>query len=113
MSKLIPFDQLSKIGANKSLSNASVVIDNNGVPVGFFFGRDTFISLMTIIDEQFEQRVTKAKDAYDNFAGKIIDLVEEKLPVSPKFQKELGTSIKEAKKKGWVSLDEVKNALDV
>ena len=85
VNKLIPFTQLSRVGGGRSLSNASVVVDDRGVPVGFFFGRDTFISLMTTIDEQFEKRTGSVKEAYDNFAGEIIDLVEEKITVKTKI----------------------------
>jgi len=112
VNKLIPFTQLSRVGGGRSLSNASVVVDDRGVPVGFFFGRDTFISLMTTIDEQFEKRTGSVKEAYDNFAGKIIDLVEEKLPVNPKFEKELSESIREAKEKGWVPFEQIKSTIN-
>lgn len=114
MNKLVPFHQLSFVKKDLApLSNTSVVVDDHGNPLGFFFGRDTFISLMTIIDEQFEKNVTSTKAAYANPAGKIIDLIEQKLPVNPKFTKELEVSLAEARKNGWVSFDEVKKALHV
>lgn len=95
------------------MADASVVMDYHGSPLGFFFGRDTFISLMTVIDEQFEKKMTSGKDAYTNAAGKIIDLIEEKLTINPKFAKDLQISLDEAKKNGWVSFDDVKKALHV
>lgn len=100
MNKLIPFSKFSKVdtGQHHLLSNASVMVSDRGIPLGFFFGRDAFISLMTVIDDQFEKKASSEKEAYDNFAGKIIDLIEEKLPVKPGFVAELRESIEKAKK---------------
>jgi hypothetical protein len=115
MNKLVPFTKFSNsdLKTKNLLGNASVVVDKRGVPLGFFFGRDTFVSLLTAIDEQFEKKARNAKEAYDNFAGRIIDLIEEKLPVNPSFIKDMETSITEARKKGWVSLQEVSKTLNI
>lgn len=111
MNKLVPFKKIS----NKArvLSGASVVINDKNIPLGFVFGRDSFISLCTLIDNEFEKRVSEPKKAYDNPAGKIIDLIEEQLPVNPKFANQLKSSIKEAREKRWIPMDEVIRSLNV
>lgn len=114
MNKLIPFSQFAKPNGNlATLSNTSVVVDKSGVPLGFVFGRDSFISLCTTLDNEFEKRVSDSKKAYDNPAGKLIDLIEERLPVNPNFTKDLKLSIKNAKKSGWIPLEEIVRRLHV
>ena len=108
MNKLVPFSKIVKITKNLSpFSSASVVVDEKKRPLGFFFGRDTFISLMTVVDQQFEEKVSDPKKAYDNYAGKVIDLIEEKLPIKKEFIKDLKNSIKEANKEGWLPLQKI------
>ena len=113
MNKLVPFSQFSKIntGQQSLLSNASVIVNGKGVPLGFFFGRDSFISLMTIIDEQFEKSASAKATIHDSVAGKIIDVIEEQLPLNPHFVSELRESIEEAKKSGWIPLSEIRESL--
>lgn len=114
MNKLIPFSKFSKKAARQAfLFNASVIVDEKNIPLGFVFGRDSFISLCTVIDEEFEKRVKDPKIAYNNPAGRIIDLIEEKLPVNPKFRKKLKDSIKGARKTRWIPLDEITASLHV
>lgn len=114
MNKIIPFSRFIKSGKGVgSLSNTSVVVDEKNVPLGFVFGRDSFISLCTVLDNEFEKLVTDPKKAYDNPAGRLIDLIEEKLPINPDFTKGLKLSIKNAKKSGWISLEEVIRTLHV
>lgn len=112
--KIIPFSQFVRpSGDLASLSNTSVVIDKGGVPLGFVFGRDAFISLCTMLDDEFEKRVSDPKKAYDNPAGKLIDLIEERLPVNPNFTKDLKLSIKNTKKSGWISIEQITRTLHV
>jgi hypothetical protein len=113
--KLVPFAKFSKAegGERKLLSKTSVIVNGDGVPVGFVFGRDSFISLLSRIDEQFEQRVTDPKKAFDNFAGKTIDLIERNLPVRKSFVLQMKESIAEAEKFGWISLGDLKRSLNV
>ena len=114
MNKLVSFTKAVKLKGNLSLlSDASIVIDDKKRPLGFFFGRDTFISLMTIVDEQFEDQVSDPKKAYDNYAGKIIDLIEQKLQVKKEFVKDLKVSIKEANKEGWLPMQEIQKLVNV
>ena len=106
MNKLVPFKKFIKTSSETNpLHRSSVAVNEQNIPIGFFFGRDAFISLMTIIDDQFEQTAKTPKDAYSNFAGKAIDLIEETLPVDAKFVKTLEKSITDAQKKGWLPFD--------
>lgn len=111
MNKLVPFKKFSKKA--KVLSDASVVVNDKNIPLGFVFGRDAFISLCTLIDDEFEKRVNNPGKSYDNPAGKIIDLIEERLPVNPKFAKDLKLSIKEARNGRWIPMEEIARSLNV
>jgi len=114
MNKLIPFSKFAKSkNSQPLLSNASVILNRNNIPLGFVFGRDSFISLCTTIDTEFEKRVSDPKKAYDNPAGRLIDMIEETLPVNPDFAKDMKDSIASAKKTRWIPLDEVKRFLNV
>ncbi len=93
MNKLVPFKKFTKKSESFNLSDTSVMVDKKGVPLGFVFGRDSFISFLEYIDSEFEKRVEDPKVAYDNPAGRLIDLIESKLPLNPKFVKDLKSSI--------------------
>lgn len=112
MAKIVPFSKLIKHKMSE-LSELSVIVDNKNVPLGFVFGRDSFIAFLEHMDDEFEKRTVDKKKAYDNPAGKLIDLIEEKLPVNKKFILELRDSVADAKKEGWVPLDEVLRSLHV
>ena len=64
-------------------------------------------------EKRFEKRFKDPKQAFNNPAGKLIDLIEERLPLNPAFVKDLKTSIFETRKSGWVSLNEISNSLNV
>lgn len=114
MNKLVPLSKLSKLTGKLSfLSQSSVVVDKVGVPLGFVFGRDSFISLLEMVDSEFEKKVKDQKIAFDNPAGKLIDLIEEKLPVNKKFALSLKKSISSTKKDGWIPFEKVIRTLNV
>lgn len=111
--KLVPFKKFSKKSEKFNLSDTSVMVNKKGIPLGFVFGRDSFISFLEYIDSEFEKRVEDPKAAFDNPAGKLIDLIERKLPLNPKFVKDLKSSISNTKKSDWISLDEISHSLNV
>jgi len=114
MNKLIPLAKFSKKASKLSfLSKTSVVIDKKGTPLGFVFGRDSFISFLEHIDSQFEEKVKDSEIAFNNPAGRLIDLIEEKLSPSPRFVKNLKLTLARTKKKDWIPLGEVIRALNV
>ncbi len=108
MNKLIPFSTFAK---SSLLSNTSVVVGETGTPIGFVFGRDAFISLLTTIDGEFEKKVKNPKQAASNPAGKLIDLIEENLPIDPAFIKKITTA--RAQETAWIPFDKVVKALHV
>lgn len=95
------------------LSHTSVIVDGKSIPLGFVFGRDSFISFLEHIDSEFESRVKDPKQAFDNPAGRLIDLIEEKLPVSPHFIRDLKQSLIKTKKFDWIPFEEVIRSLHV
>ena len=114
MNKLISFTKFSKkVGRLSFLSKASVVVDKEGIPLGFVFGRDAFIALLEHIDEAVEKNAKDKKKAYHNPAGKLIDLIEEKLPLNPDFVKELKSTLAKTKKSDWIPFEEVVRSLHV
>lgn len=114
MNKLIPFSQYTKTkNISSYLSDVFVVLDEKKIPLGFVFGRDSFISFLEKIDSEFESKVRDPKLAYSNTAGKLIDLIETHLPVKENFVAELKESISEAKKNGWVPFAKVAKSLNV
>lgn len=113
MNKLVPFSKFTgSIKGQHFLSKTFVVVDENNIPLGFVFGRDSFISFCTTLDNDFEKKVKDLKKAYDNPAGKLIDLIEERLPINPAFTKKLKSSISQAKKSGWIPLETITHSLD-
>lgn len=114
MSKLIPFSKLTKRDDVPSfMSGTSVITSKDNVPLGFVFGRDSFISLCTTIDSEFEKRVSDPQKAYENPAGKLIDIIEQTLSVNPNFANDMRGSIVDAKKTGWIPLQDIKRSLNV
>lgn len=114
MNSIVPFSKFSKRGSTfPFLSNTSIVTDKEGVPLGFVFGRDSFISLLEKIDDEFEKNAKNPQKAYNNLAGKLIDIIEEKLPIKPEFASKLKSSISRSQKQNWIPLKEVIKALHV
>lgn len=111
MSKIISFTKLTHLKKDQALlSNISVMLDQHNLPAGFIFGRNAFISFLEQIDNEFEKKVSDQKKAFTNPAGKLIDLIEEQLPVDEKFLQ----SLKEATQhKSFVSLEEISKFLNV
>lgn len=99
MTKLVPFTKFAKkTDKFPILSEISVVVNEGGIPLGFVFGRDSFVSFLEHIDEQFEKKVDDPEKAFDNPAGRLIDLIEERLPLNPRFARELKETLKKTKK---------------
>ncbi len=114
MTKVVPFAKLSrKYSPHVSLDKASVVVDDKGITQGFVFGRDVFISFLEYLDHEFEKRSPDPQKAYDNPAGKLIDAIEENLPLKPTFVDELRRSLSQTKSQKWISLAEIKRILNV
>lgn len=114
MNKLIPLSKFAKkAGKILSTSETKVVVDRDGTALGFVFGRNAFIDFLERIDSEFQDKVKNPKQAHNNPAGKLIDLIEERLPLNPKFVKDLKASINGAKSKDWIPLEQIAKSLHV
>jgi hypothetical protein len=110
MNKLVPLSKFSKKAGKLSPSRTGVIVDKNGTPLGFVFGRNSFIDFLEKIDSEFQDKVKNPKHAYNNPAGKLIDLIEESLPLNPKFIKSLKESV--SKKQDFIPLDVISKNLN-
>lgn len=84
MNELVLFGKLVKIPAKLSfLSLTSVVVDREGTLLEFLFGRDVSISFFEHMDSEFEKMAERKDAAFNNPAGKLRDLIEDKLSFNP------------------------------
>ena len=114
MNKLVPFGKFVKIPTKLSfLSSTSVVVDKKGTPLGFIFGRDSFITFLQHIDSEFEKTAKHEELVFHNPAGKLIDLIEDRLPLNPRFVEDLKQSLHNAEKSGWIPFEDFKKSLNV
>ena len=109
--KLIPFSKLaprSVFKLNKA-SKAAVFVDKKGTPKIFAFDTFAFLDLLSGIDNIFLDKLSDEEyhDKTFNPAGWLIDKIEAKLPLNPKFVASLKKSIEEAKSKGYIPFEEV------
>lgn len=113
MHKLVPFTQfVQEDRDSQALSHFSVVIDTKAVPKGFFFGVDAFISFLEYIDGQFEKKIKDKRKAFDNPAGKLIDLIETQLPLRSELVNDLKESL-QLKKSELIAFKEIVKSLHV
>ena len=114
MNKLIPLSKFSKTaGKLLSTSETKVVVDESGVPHGFLFGRNAFIDFLEKIDQEFQDAITNQKKAYSNPAGKLIDLIEERLPLNPKFINDLKISVSKKRGNNLIPFEDIIKSLNV
>ena len=94
-------------------SKAAVFLDKSGVPKIFAFDTFAFLDILSDIDEKLVDELSDEKyhDKAFNPAGWLIDKIESKLPLNPKFVAKLKKSIAEANKKGWIPLEEIEKEL--
>ena len=112
---LSPFSKLAppsvfKLGKG---SKAAVVLDKQGTPKLFVFDAFALLDVLSNIDETLLGKLSD-KEYHDkkmNPAGWLIDKIEAKLPLNPKFVARLKKSIEEADKKGWIPLEEIERKL--
>lgn len=99
---------LSKIKLQKG-SRAGVIVNRNGVPQLFVFDTPAFLDVLSAIDEALLDRLSDEEynNPKINIAGYLLDEVEARLPLNPKFVQSLKDAIEEAKKKGWISFPKI------
>ena len=109
-SKLVAWTKsiLSKFRLHKD-SRAGIILDKNGVPQLFLFDTPAFLDILSTIDEALVDRLSdkeyNSKTA--NPAGYLIDEIEAKLPLNPKFVQSLKDAIEEANRRGWIPFSKV------
>lgn len=94
-------------------SRAGLVLDEDGTPQLFVFDTPAFLDILSTIDEALVDKLTdKEYNAKEiNSAGWLIDEIESRLPLNPKFIQSLKDAITEAKKKGWIPFSKIQNSL--
>lgn len=115
--KIVPWERV----APKSIvplergSRAGVVLDRAGVPRVFVFDTFALLDVLSAIDERLVDRLSDeeyhSKEA--NPAGWLIDELEAHLPVREEYVQSLKEAIAEAKRKGWISFEAVRLALNL
>lgn len=113
--KLILFNKLvpSSVFKLNRNSKAAVIIDKNGTPQVFIFDTFALLDILSKIDEALVDRLSTEEyhNKSVNPAGWLIDRIESKLPLNPKFILSLKKSIAEAKKKGWIPFEKIQQEL--
>lgn len=114
--KLIPLRKIVPASIFKlgRKSKAAVIVDRKGVPQVFLFDSFALLDLLSKIDEGLVDRLSSEAyhDPSVNLAGWLIDAIEAKLPVHPDFVHSLQKAIAEAKRKGWIPFEDIKQELD-
>ncbi len=96
-------------------SRAGVVVDRKGIPCLFIFDTFALLDVLSEIDEKLIDRLTDEEyhSREANPAGWLIDAIETKLPLNPKYIASLKKAIKEAKKKGWIPFERIERELSL
>ncbi len=94
-------------------SRAAVVMDRNGKPRLFMLDTSALLDVLSTIDEALVDKLTTNEYGTKavNPAGWLIDELESKLPVNPKFVSSLEKAMEESKKKGWIPFSKIRSAL--
>ena len=103
---------LAKFKLSKG-SRAGIITDKDGVPQLFVFDTPAFLDVLSTIDESLVDSLSdnEYNSKLKNPAGWLIDEIEAKLPLNPKFVQSLKDAIEEAQKKGWVPFTKIQNSL--
>lgn len=113
--KLVPWSKVVSLSSFKlgKDSRAGVVLDQSGTPQLFIFDTNALLDVLSEIDEKLVDRLS-SKEYHSylvNPAGWLIDEIESKLPLNPKYIQSLKTAIDEANKKGWIPFSKVQAEL--
>lgn len=96
-------------------SKAMVIADKKGTPQLFIFDTYALLDLLSEIDEKLLDRLSD-KDYYSrqaNPAGWLIDQIETRLPLKEEYVQSLKQAIQEARKKGWIPLEDLEKELNL
>ena len=115
--RLVPWKKVVPLSVFKleKGSKAGVVLDKDGIPRFFIFDTLALLDVLSAIDEAIAGKLPH-KDYYSrkfNPAGWLIDELEAKLPLNPKYIDSLKKAISEAEKKGWVPFERIQAELSL
>lgn len=115
--KLVPWKKVAPLSVFKleKGSKAGVVLDRDGIPRLFIFDTFALLDVLSAIDEAIADKLPH-KDYYSrkfNPAGWLIDELEAKLPLNPKYIDSLRKAISEAEKKGWIPFEKIQAELSL
>jgi len=113
--RLVAWKKLVPLSVFKlsSGSRAGVVVDKEGTPQLFVFDTPALLDVLSTIDESLSGKVSH-KEYHSksvNPAGWLIDEIEAKLPLSPKYVDSLREAIAEAEERGWVPFEKIRSEL--
>lgn len=115
--KLVPWQKVAPLSVFKlkKSSRAGVVLDANGTPHLFIFDTLALLDILSEIDEKLVDRlpVSEYHSKSVNPAGWLIDELESRLPLNPKYIRSLKDAIDEANKKGWVPFSKIQKELEL
>jgi len=110
--RLIAWDRLApkSVFPLEKSSRAGVVLDRDGAPQLFIFDTFALLDVLSKIDESLVDRLTSEEyhSKSVNPAGWLIDEIESRLPVNPKYANALLKGIEEAKQKGFIPFEKIK-----
>jgi len=94
-------------------SQAGVVIDSKGAPQLFIFNTFALLDMLSEIDERLADRLSDEEyhSKEINPSGWLIDEIESRMPLKPKYLKTLRSALNEAKKKGWIPFEKIERDL--
>lgn len=112
MNFLVPLNQAIKQSPSTLSDAGSFSINNtDGIPIGFAFKRDSFVGFLEMIDADFEKKIPDQKKAFDNPAGRLIDAIEEQLPINQQFIQDLEQSHAQTQPDDWIPLKQLETVL--
>ena len=104
--KLVPWNKVAPLSVFQLSkgSRAGVILDKGGAPQLFIFDTSALLDILSAIDEALVDRLSHEDyhSRHVNPAGWLIDEIELRLPLNPKYIKSLKDAIDEAERKGWV-----------
>jgi hypothetical protein len=107
MSHLIKYTDFLKDTSTIMQGKAYVMTDRKSHPVGFAFGREAFIQMLEKMDEYYQDAIPDQEKAYANPAGKLIDQIEDHIPLKENYVEELRDAVKSKDPKSWIPFDEM------
>ena len=109
--KLVPWQKVVPFSVFKLKkgSRAGVVLDTKGTPHLFIFDTFALLDILSEVDEKLVDRlpISEYHSKSVNPAGWLIDELESRLPLNPKYIKSLKEAIDEANKKGWIPFSKI------